>query len=53
MALAFKPVTKATKADFEALFESPGGPSYCWCMYTRISKDEAKPPTPTPRRASP
>lgn len=40
--LAFKPVTRATKADFEALFESPGGPSYCWCMYTRITKDEAK-----------
>ena len=40
--LAFKPVTKSTKADFEALFESPGGPSYCWCMYTRLSKDEAK-----------
>ena len=40
--LTFKPVTKATGADFEALFESPGGPSYCWCMYTRVSKDEAK-----------
>lgn len=40
--LAFKPVTRATKGDFEALFESPGGPSYCWCMYTRVSKDEAK-----------
>ena len=42
MPLAFKPVTKATRADFEALFESPGGPSYCWCMYTRLSKEEAK-----------
>lgn len=40
--LTFKPVSKATKADFEALFESPGGPSYCWCMYTRVTKDEAK-----------
>lgn len=40
--LAFKPVTKATTADFEALFESPGGPSYCWCMWTRVDKDEAK-----------
>lgn len=40
--LTFKPVTKATKADFEALFESPGGPSYCWCMYTRVTKEEAK-----------
>ena len=42
MPLAFRPVTKATKADFEALFESPGGPSYCWCMYTRVSPEEAK-----------
>lgn len=40
--LAFKPVTRATKADFEALFEAPGGPSYCWCMYTRMTADEAK-----------
>jgi GNAT superfamily N-acetyltransferase len=39
--LAFKPVTKATRADFEALFESPGAPSYCWCMWTRVDKDEA------------
>jgi GNAT superfamily N-acetyltransferase len=42
--LTFKPVTKSTKADFEALFESPGGPSYCWCMWTRVDKDEAKEP---------
>ncbi|HEY9010041.1 MAG TPA: GNAT family N-acetyltransferase [Devosia sp.] len=40
--LAFKPVSKATGADFVRLFESPGGPSYCWCMWTRITKDEAK-----------
>lgn len=40
--LAFKPVTKATKADFVQLFEGPGGPSYCWCMWTRITKDEAR-----------
>lgn len=40
--LTFRPVTKATQADFETLFESPGGPSYCWCMYTRVTKDEAK-----------
>jgi GNAT superfamily N-acetyltransferase len=30
--LTFKPVTKATWKDFEALFESRGAPSYCWCM---------------------
>ncbi len=40
--LAFKPVTRSTLPDFEALFESPGGPSYCWCMYTRVDADEAK-----------
>lgn len=40
--LTFRPVTRSTKADFEALFESPGGPSYCWCMYTRVGKEEAK-----------
>lgn len=30
--LTFKPVTKATWKDLEALFEGKGGPSYCWCM---------------------
>jgi len=30
--LTFKPVTKATWKDFEALFEAKGGPGYCWCM---------------------
>jgi GNAT superfamily N-acetyltransferase len=33
--LTFKPVTKATRADFEAVFEGPGGPKYCWCMAWR------------------
>lgn len=40
--LAFRPVTKATRADFEALFESPGAPKYCWCMVWRRTKEEAK-----------
>ena len=40
--LTFKPVTKATQADFETLFESPGGPSYCWCMPYRVTPEEAK-----------
>jgi len=30
--LSVKPVTEATWADLEALFEGKGGPSYCWCM---------------------
>jgi GNAT superfamily N-acetyltransferase len=33
--LTFKPVTKARWADFEALFEAPGSPKYCWCMAWR------------------
>lgn len=40
--LAFKPVTKATAADFEALFGGKGGPSYCWCMTWRATPDEIK-----------
>ena len=30
--LTTRPVTKARWGDFEALFESKGAPSYCWCM---------------------
>lgn len=30
-----KPVTPETWPDFEALFESRGGPKYCWCMAWR------------------
>src|SRR5690606_28396708 len=30
--LTTKPVTKARWGDLEALFESKGAPSYCWCM---------------------
>ena len=33
--LVVKPVTAATWKDFEALFESKGAPSYCWCMAWR------------------
>lgn len=36
------PVDKATWTDFEALFESKGGPSYCWCMAWRMTKEELK-----------
>lgn len=34
-ALRFAPVTAESRADFEALFESPGAPKYCWCMAWR------------------
>jgi GNAT superfamily N-acetyltransferase len=40
--LTFKPVTKAGWADFEALFESKGAPSYCWCMAWRTTPEEAR-----------
>lgn len=40
--LAFREVTKATWADFERLFESPGAPSYCWCMAWRATTEETK-----------
>jgi GNAT superfamily N-acetyltransferase len=33
--LSFRPVTEQTWADFEALFESPSAPKYCWCMAWR------------------
>jgi GNAT superfamily N-acetyltransferase len=40
--LIFRPVTKASWADFEALFEAPGGPKYCWCMAWRASPAEIR-----------
>lgn len=33
--LKFREVKKSNWADFAALFESPGCPSYCWCMAWR------------------
>lgn len=39
--LAFRPVTSANWADFEALFEASGGPKHCWCMVWRRSPAEA------------
>lgn len=40
--LSFVPVTAANRADFETLFEAPGGPKYCWCMAWRTSSEEAQ-----------
>ena len=40
--LKFKPVTKASWPDFETLVESPGAPSYCWCMAWRANAEEVK-----------
>ena len=36
----FAEVTRETRADFENLFEAPGGPKYCWCMAWRHSSRE-------------
>src|SRR5688500_2861600 len=33
--LTFKAVTPSRWADLERLFESKGGPKYCWCMAWR------------------
>jgi hypothetical protein len=40
--LSFRPVTSATRGDFERLFNSPGAPKYCWCMAWRRTSEEAK-----------
>ncbi|MDR1893505.1 MAG: GNAT family N-acetyltransferase [Spirochaetales bacterium] len=40
--IKIKPVDKNNWADFELLFESTGGPKYCWCMVWRMTKDELK-----------
>jgi GNAT superfamily N-acetyltransferase len=40
--IIIKPVDKSNWADFEALFQSKGGPSYCWCMVWRMTKEELK-----------
>jgi hypothetical protein len=40
--IAFRPVTAANHGDFEAFFESPGAPKFCWCMVWRRSSEEAR-----------
>lgn len=40
-ALKVKPVTQSTWPDFEALFESRGGPKNCWCMVWRDMPNRA------------
>jgi GNAT superfamily N-acetyltransferase len=36
-----RPVTKRNISDLEALFESKGAPSYCWCMAWRDKSKDA------------
>ncbi len=40
--LTFRAVTKATWREFEAFFEEPGAPKYCYCMVWRRTSEEAK-----------
>jgi hypothetical protein len=40
--IKIRPVDKENWADFETLFESKGGPAYCWCMAWRMTKEELK-----------
>jgi GNAT superfamily N-acetyltransferase len=41
--LTFRPVTKSRWGDFQALFESRGAPSYCWCMaWRKMDVDRTK-----------
>jgi GNAT superfamily N-acetyltransferase len=51
MALTFRPVTQATRAEFEAFFSSPGAPKWCWCMVWRRSSAEAKHNDPAGRKS--
>jgi hypothetical protein len=45
-----KPVGESNWKDFEVLFKSKGGPSYCWCMTWRMTKDELKHNNPVSRK---
>jgi GNAT superfamily N-acetyltransferase len=37
--MTFRPVTPARWKDLEDLFESRGGPKYCWCMAWRATSE--------------
>ena len=40
--LTFREVDRATWPDMQRLFESRGGPKYCWCMVWRANAEEAR-----------
>jgi GNAT superfamily N-acetyltransferase len=40
--LRFRAVDRQSWPDLERLFESLGGPKYCWCMAWRATLEEAK-----------
>ncbi|MGD9739771.1 MAG: GNAT family N-acetyltransferase [Bauldia sp.] len=41
-AIEIRPVGPQAWPDFEALFEAPGGPKYCWCMAWRKTREETR-----------
>lgn len=45
-----KPVSQTNWDDFEALFKTKGGPSYCWCMAWRMTREELKDNTSVNRK---
>ena len=49
--LAFRAVDRDTWPDFVALFESPGGPKYCWCMAWRPMDAKARGSAPAKKAA--
>ncbi|NMO21935.1 GNAT family N-acetyltransferase [Pyxidicoccus fallax] len=49
--LVFHEVDKKRWPDFARLFESRGGPSYCWCMAWRATPEEVKQPDRASRKA--
>jgi GNAT superfamily N-acetyltransferase len=40
--IAIKEANRQRWTDLEALFESRGGPSYCWCMAWRATREEVR-----------
>ena len=48
--LSFTPVTSENVAEFEAFFNSPGAPKYCWCMVWRRSTAESHHHDPASRK---
>ncbi len=48
--LKVRPVSTRNWPDFEKLFQSKGGPSYCWCMAWRMTKEELKENTSNNRK---
>lgn len=41
-AFDFRAVDRTNWSDFEALFNGPGGPKFCWCMVWRATPEEGR-----------